>query len=91
MAFSFLFSVLFFFFLINSVELPGAVGCCGANRSHFRPVWAPEGAGVMDVSRMHGLIHHLPHGDGGSRGSWDSAILLTPAPTSRAGWDAQEA
>lgn len=34
-----------FSFLINSMEPPGAAGCRGANRSHFRPVWALKGAG----------------------------------------------
>ena len=30
-------------FLINSLELPGAVGCCRADKSHFRPVLALKG------------------------------------------------
>lgn len=31
------------FFLINNLELPGAVGCCRADKSHFRPVLALKG------------------------------------------------
>lgn len=30
-------------FLINSLEPPGAVGCCRADKSHFRPVLALKG------------------------------------------------
>ena len=30
-------------FLINSLEPPGAVGCCRADKSHFRPVMALKG------------------------------------------------
>lgn len=33
----------FLFFLINNLELPGAVGCCRADKSHFRPVLALKG------------------------------------------------